>query len=78
MLAQGSEQPDLWEQAENSPILGQFEEPEQLRIWVLAPEGKKCVRCWKYKPEVGQDSEHPLLCGRCSKAVRAQGIVSAA
>jgi isoleucyl-tRNA synthetase len=26
---------------------------------------KKCDRCWHWRPEVGRDSAHPTLCGRC-------------
>lgn len=33
-----------------------------------SPE-KKCVRCWKYLKDVGQNSEHPELCERCASVV---------
>jgi isoleucyl-tRNA synthetase len=33
-------------------------------------EGRKCARCWQVLPEVGRDAEHPLLCVRCTDAVR--------
>jgi isoleucyl-tRNA synthetase len=33
------------------------------------PEDKKCARCWKRSEDVGQNSAHPTLCGRCSKLV---------
>jgi len=26
---------------------------------------KKCVRCWHWRSDVGQDPAHPELCGRC-------------
>jgi isoleucyl-tRNA synthetase len=29
----------------------------------------KCERCWNYRAEVGQDAEHPTLCGRCARVV---------
>jgi isoleucyl-tRNA synthetase len=29
-----------------------------------------CARCWKRRPDVGQDAEHADLCLRCAKAVR--------
>ena len=29
----------------------------------------KCGRCWKYRPDVGANAEHPTLCGRCVEAV---------
>lgn len=25
----------------------------------------KCERCWHVREDVGTDSEHPTLCGRC-------------
>ena len=27
--------------------------------------GSKCVRCWRWDPSVGQNTEHPSLCARC-------------
>jgi isoleucyl-tRNA synthetase len=29
-----------------------------------------CARCWKRRPDVGQDADHADLCLRCAKAVR--------
>ncbi|MBI3093963.1 MAG: isoleucine--tRNA ligase [Rhodocyclales bacterium] len=26
----------------------------------------KCARCWHWREDVGQDAEHPELCGRCA------------
>jgi isoleucyl-tRNA synthetase len=37
---------------------------------VKKADGQKCERCWHWETDVGADSEHPGLCGRCSKAVR--------
>lgn len=33
----------------------------------------KCVRCWHKRPDVGQDSKHPELCGRCVTNVEGPG-----
>ncbi len=33
-------------------------------------DGDKCERCWKVLDEVGDDLEHPTVCGRCADAVR--------
>ncbi|MBL8268700.1 isoleucine--tRNA ligase [Steroidobacter sp.] len=33
----------------------------------------KCVRCWHKRPDVGQDSKHPELCGRCVTNVDGPG-----
>lgn len=30
---------------------------------------QKCERCWRHREEVGQGSDHPTLCGRCTEAV---------
>jgi isoleucyl-tRNA synthetase len=32
--------------------------------------GTKCVRCWRYVVDVGQDAAHPQVCGRCARVVR--------
>jgi isoleucyl-tRNA synthetase len=31
----------------------------------------KCERCWNLRPTVGQDAEHPTLCDRCARVIRA-------
>ncbi len=31
----------------------------------------KCERCWNLRPSVGQDAEHPTLCDRCTRVIRA-------
>lgn len=36
---------------------------------VRVAEGKKCARCWRVLPEVGQQTGHPTLCARCADAV---------
>ncbi|MDR3288451.1 MAG: isoleucine--tRNA ligase [Peptococcaceae bacterium] len=40
-----------------------------LGIAVVPAEGSKCERCWTYRPEVGEDQEHPTLCPRCVQVV---------
>ncbi len=39
-------------------------EAEQ-RIDVAASPHDKCERCWHYREDIGEDSQHPTLCGRC-------------
>ncbi len=39
---------------------------EQLRIEVTPSTATKCERCWHYRDDVGHDSHHPTLCGRCT------------
>ena len=36
--------------------------------------GRKCARCWRVLPEVGEDSKHRRLCRRCIDAVES-GLV---
>ena len=33
-------------------------------------DGDKCERCWHWETDVGQNPEHPTLCGRCVEAVK--------
>ncbi len=36
---------------------------------VKRADGQKCERCWHWETDVGSDSEHPTICGRCVRAV---------
>jgi isoleucyl-tRNA synthetase len=40
-------------------------------IAVLASkaDGRKCERCWNYSDSVGGNEAHPLICGKCLKAI---------
>jgi isoleucyl-tRNA synthetase len=40
-----------------------------LRVEVSRVEGTKCVRCWRYVPEVAGDETYAGLCSRCVEAV---------
>ena len=40
-------------------------EGEALAIESSSSEDTKCERCWHYSADVGADSAHPGLCGRC-------------
>ncbi|HVM63167.1 MAG TPA: isoleucine--tRNA ligase [Verrucomicrobiae bacterium] len=42
----------------------------QLRATVHRATGKKCVRCWRWTDDVGADTAHPELCGRCAEVLR--------
>ena len=35
------------------------------KVDVTQAEGVKCERCWHVRKDVGQDPEHPEICGRC-------------
>jgi len=36
-----------------------------LKVRVAPSPHEKCVRCWHHRPDIGTDSNHPELCGRC-------------
>jgi isoleucyl-tRNA synthetase len=47
---------------------------EQGVFFVVKPSSKtKCVRCWQRRADVGVNSEHPELCGRCVTNVEGPG-----
>ncbi|HER63007.1 MAG TPA: isoleucine--tRNA ligase, partial [Desulfobacteraceae bacterium] len=46
------------------------EEIRGLKIAVRPAPGGKCERCWTLATSVGQDSDHPTICGRCVEVVR--------
>ena len=42
-------------------------------ILARASEHSKCIRCWHYRPDVGQHADDPELCGRCVENVNGAG-----
>jgi len=36
----------------------------------MKADGQKCERCWHWETDVGSNSEHPTICGRCVAAVK--------
>ncbi len=36
-----------------------------IAVTVSKAIGEKCERCWHIRADVGQDDEHPTICGRC-------------
>ena len=40
-----------------------------LVIGIDRAPGDKCERCWTRTEEVGRDTGHPTLCGRCVRVV---------
>ncbi|MEB3306816.1 MAG: isoleucine--tRNA ligase [Cyanobacteriota bacterium] len=36
-----------------------------LTLRITAAPGHKCERCWHFALDIGQDSRHPTVCGRC-------------
>jgi isoleucyl-tRNA synthetase len=52
------------------------DEPEVadgLRVAIAASANTKCVRCWHHRPDVGANTDHPELCGRCVTNVTGAG-----
>jgi isoleucyl-tRNA synthetase len=39
-------------------------------VTVQKADGQKCERCWHWETDVGKDSQHPTICGRCVEAVK--------
>jgi isoleucyl-tRNA synthetase len=39
-------------------------------VGIVAAEGEKCARCWKYR-QLGGDAAHPSICDECAVVVRA-------
>ena len=47
----------------------------ELTIDVTPSTATKCERCWHYRDDVGSDTTHPTICGRCvSNLAEANGI----
>jgi isoleucyl-tRNA synthetase len=46
---------------------------DEIWIRVGASPHAKCVRCWHHREDVGSDSKHPELCGRCVENVEQNG-----
>ena len=44
-------------------------------IRVVPSPHRKCDRCWHYREDVGRDSRHPQLCGRCVSNLYGAGEV---
>ncbi len=38
---------------------------DDIRVEVTPSPHAKCERCWHYEADVGQNAEHPQVCGRC-------------
>jgi isoleucyl-tRNA synthetase len=43
---------------------------EPVSISVSKADGQKCARCWHWETDIGQNAEHPTICGRCIEAVK--------
>jgi isoleucyl-tRNA synthetase len=45
----------------------------EFSIEVKKAEGQKCIRCWNWKKDIGEDKEFPQICTRCVKAIKEAG-----
>jgi isoleucyl-tRNA synthetase len=43
---------------------------EGLKVQVTAAPGDKCERCWCYSEQLGTDADHPVICPKCTAAVK--------
>ena len=50
-----------------------LEAGESLVANVSVSQDTKCDRCWHYAPDVGVNSAHPSLCGRCDSNLHGSG-----
>ncbi len=53
----------------------ELEAAPAVSIRVKASIDPKCERCWHYRPDVGHDSAHPTICGRCVSNLYGAGEV---
>lgn len=54
---------------------GEETEVEGLRVALKVSEQEKCERCWHRREDVGANSEHTTLCGRCVENIAGDGEV---
>jgi isoleucyl-tRNA synthetase len=48
---------------------------ESINALATASNDVKCERCWHYSADVGGDTAHPTICGRCSSNLYGAGEV---
>jgi isoleucyl-tRNA synthetase len=46
---------------------------DALAVQVTASQATKCERCWHYADDVGLDTDHPTICGRCVSNLHGAG-----
>ena len=50
-----------------------LEAASEMLAKVSVSQDTKCERCWHYAPDVGVNSAHPTLCGRCDSNLHGAG-----
>jgi isoleucyl-tRNA synthetase len=48
-------------------------ELDGLWLKVLPSKHVKCIRCWHHREDVGNNSDHPEICGRCIDNIEGAG-----
>jgi isoleucyl-tRNA synthetase len=51
-------------------VANQRKDAPGFSIQVAKADGAKCERCWHWETDVGKNTEHPTICGRCVEAVK--------
>jgi isoleucyl-tRNA synthetase len=46
---------------------------DALSVQVTASQATKCERCWHYADDVGHNTDHPSICGRCVSNLHGAG-----
>lgn len=49
------------------------EAADALSVAVSPSTSPKCERCWHWRDDVGRDTEHPTICGRCTSNLYGAG-----
>ena len=44
------------------------------KIEIKRAKGKKCLRCWNYREDVGIDKNYPDICGKCLNVLKEERI----
>jgi isoleucyl-tRNA synthetase len=64
--------PELFNVSEVEFLTVAHNDPDYLTtIAVRRSERAKCERCWRYVPDVGDDTRYPTVCLRCADALQA-------
>lgn len=61
------------EPLDNAPEEAVATELAGIKVLLKNAKGTKCVRCWHYREDVGQNAAHPELCLRCVDNVDGEG-----
>jgi isoleucyl-tRNA synthetase len=46
---------------------------DAISVQVTASQATKCERCWHYADDVGHNTDHPTICGRCVSNLHGAG-----